>query len=146
MAEPAMAQNLSLNPTPMSQSIVNIQQPLAAPDPVGLAAALKGITTPNIFRDMSGFGELQQLFHDLIQGSITSAKKNIQAKQTGIGAAGGSIDASGGQGATDAVTSHAQVEDNRGRDQQVTAEEAQHAIKLAENQALKGCPAPLEPR
>ncbi|KAH7141557.1 hypothetical protein B0J13DRAFT_676475 [Dactylonectria estremocensis] len=134
VAEPA-PKDLSLAPTTMPQSIVDIQQPLAAPDPAGLAAALKAISTPNIFRDMSGAAEVQQLLHDLIERSVSMAKaasvaRNIQAKQAAA--------AGGGQAAADPAASRAQAEDNRVRDQQVTPAQAQYGIKLADNQAQQG--------
>ena len=49
-------------------------QPLAAPDPVGLAAAPNLLGQPNIFRDMSGTKEVQQLLSGLASGAVDLAK------------------------------------------------------------------------
>jgi hypothetical protein len=47
----------------------------SAPDPVGLAAALQLLGTPNIFRDMSGLAELSQLLGTLASGAVTSTQE-----------------------------------------------------------------------
>lgn len=60
----------NVQPTSFPSSTVNIVSPSAAPDPQGLAEALKAIATPNIFRDMSGRQETADLIKKLGDGSI----------------------------------------------------------------------------
>ncbi|WP_018600926.1 hypothetical protein [Mycobacterium sp. 155] len=89
-------QNTAVSPTPFPQSLVNIVSPTAAPDPVGLSAALKLLGTPNIFRDMSGESELTDLLKKLSDNTISIAEaankaREIQAKLgSGAGSSGGS--------------------------------------------------------
>jgi hypothetical protein len=61
-------------PTALPQSVVQITQPPAAPDPVGLAAAMTLLGKGDVFRDMSGSAELQQLLSGLASGAIDLAK------------------------------------------------------------------------
>ena len=60
----------NVQPTSFPSSTVNIVSPSAAPDPQGLAEALKVLATPNIFRDMSGRQETADLIKKLGDGSI----------------------------------------------------------------------------
>ncbi len=60
----------NVQPTAFPSSTVNIVSPSPAPDPHGLAEALKLIATPNIFRDMSGRQETADLIKKLGDGSI----------------------------------------------------------------------------
>ncbi|WP_067469881.1 hypothetical protein [Nocardia amamiensis] len=81
-------------PTQFPQSLVNVVSPTAAPDPVGLAAALQLLGTPDIFRDMSGRAEVADLLKKLSDNTISIAEaanraREIQAKY-GSSAAGGS--------------------------------------------------------
>ncbi|GIJ46082.1 hypothetical protein Val02_29680 [Virgisporangium aliadipatigenens] len=90
-----------LTPTALPQPIVNIVNPPAAPDPTGLAAAVAGITTPNVFRDMSGRAELNDLLKRLSDNSVSIAEassiaRGIQAKQAHPG---GGVAPVGGPGA-----------------------------------------------
>ena len=81
----------TVTPTTLPQAVVQISQPPAAPDPVGLAAALRVMGTPNIFRDMSGLQELSSLLNTLTNGAVTwlagaqkvgqQAQQKIQAMQ-----------------------------------------------------------------
>lgn len=64
----------TIEPATLPMPVVQIQQPPAAPDPVGLAAALQLLGQPNIFRDMSGRAELAQLLGGLTQGAISLEK------------------------------------------------------------------------
>jgi hypothetical protein len=78
-------QQPNLAPTPFPQSLVNIVNPPAAPDPTGLAAALNVLGTPNIFRDMSGRAEVADLLKKLSDNSISigdaaNKAREIQAK------------------------------------------------------------------
>lgn len=77
----------------LPQNVVQISQPPTEPDPVGLAAALRVIGTPNIFRDMSGLQEVNSLLNTLANGAVTSlagaqkvaqqAQQKLQAVQQG---------------------------------------------------------------
>jgi hypothetical protein len=85
----------NLTPTPFPQSLVNIVNPPAAPDPTGLAAALNVLGTPNIFRDMSGRAEVADLLKRLSDNTIGIAEaanraQEIQARYGGSGFALGS--------------------------------------------------------
>lgn len=85
-------QQVTAAPTPFPQSLVNIVNPSAAPDPTGLAAALTLLGTPNIFRDMSGKQEVADLLKKLSDNSISIAEaanraREIQAKYGSVGAA-----------------------------------------------------------
>lgn len=48
-----------LTPTQMPQSIINLQNAPAAPDPAGLAGILQAVTANNAFRDMAGLAGTQ---------------------------------------------------------------------------------------
>lgn len=83
-----------VTPTPFPGSLVNIVNPPSAPDPTGLAAALTAISTPGIFRDMSGQQEVAQLLERLSDNTIdiaeaANAAREIKKKQ-GSAAGGGS--------------------------------------------------------
>lgn len=130
----------SLAPTQLPPAIVNIQQPLAAPDPVGLTAALKAISTPDIFRDMSAQTEVGALLKDLISGAVDmsgakSRAEDIQAKQAASATSGGG--GSGG-GSSDPVIARAQAQDNRVAQQQLGPADAQHTMKVIDNAAADG--------
>jgi hypothetical protein len=74
-------QTPSVTPSTLPSSIVNIMQPPAAPDPVGLAAALNVLGTPNIFRDMSGLDEVSGLLDKLASGSVSSLQEAQKVAQ-----------------------------------------------------------------
>ena len=59
-------------PAALPTPVVQVMQAPAAPDPVGLAAALKVLGTPNIFRDMSGLDEVSKLLEQLSSGAVNS--------------------------------------------------------------------------
>jgi hypothetical protein len=59
-----------LTPASLPSPIVNIQSAPSAPDPVGLAAALKVLGQGDVFRDMSTASEVSSLLNGLISGSI----------------------------------------------------------------------------
>ncbi len=70
----------------LPNAVVQITQPPAAPDPVGLAAALNLLGKGDAFRDMSGLPELQQLLSGLASGAVDLVKakqlaQQVQAKQ-----------------------------------------------------------------
>lgn len=54
--------------------IVNIQNAPAEPDPTGLAAALKVIGTPNLFRDVTGLDQTQKNSLAAMQAALDAAK------------------------------------------------------------------------
>lgn len=105
-------QQPNLAPTPFPQSLVNIVNPPAAPDPTGLAAALNVLGTPNIFRDMSGRAEVSDLLKRLSDNTIGIAEaanraRQIQAKYGSASAAttpaGGTAGGAAGTGRTPSV-------------------------------------------
>jgi hypothetical protein len=74
-------QQVSATPTAFPQSLVNIVNPTAAPDPTGLAAALSLLGTPNIFRDMSGRQEVADLLKKLSDNTIAIADAATRARE-----------------------------------------------------------------
>jgi len=78
-------QTPDISPTQLPSNVIQIAPTPAAPDPVGLAAALKLLGTPNIFRDMSGLDEVSKLLGTLAEGSTQTLGEMIrtaaQAKQ-----------------------------------------------------------------
>ncbi|KAI4214322.1 MAG: hypothetical protein LQ351_003075 [Letrouitia transgressa] len=129
------------DPTPFPTPIINIQTPQALPDPTGAAAALKALTTPDVFRDMSGVKDVQAMLHDLTEGAVKMAQAASKNLETGVGAA-----TADSQGKRDQETKLAQMaSDERKADkQQTTPAEAQHAIKLADNMVTQGKMKPAE--
>jgi hypothetical protein len=93
-------QQANLAPTPFPQSLVNIVNPPAAPDPTGLAAAMNVLATPNIFRDMSGRAEVADLLKKLSDNSVSIAQAANQARaiQAKYGSADGAVAPTGGGG------------------------------------------------
>jgi hypothetical protein len=98
-------QQQNLAPTAFPSSIVNIVNPPNAPDPTGLAAAMNVLTTPNLFRDMSGRSEVADLLKKLSDNSVSIAEaanraREIQSKygenlgQAGFGGGAGPAPAS----------------------------------------------------
>lgn len=75
------SQQQNLLPTPFPQPLVNIVNPPAAPDPVGLSAAMKVLGTPNLFRDMSGQAEVADLLKKLSDNSISITEAANKAKE-----------------------------------------------------------------
>ncbi|MBL7703413.1 MAG: hypothetical protein JNM14_14275, partial [Ferruginibacter sp.] len=71
----------NVQPTPFPNSSINIVSPSAAPDPQGLAEALKILGTSNIFRDMSGRQETADLIKKLSEGSISLDDAKSKAKE-----------------------------------------------------------------
>ena len=68
---------VGLPPTAFPQSVVNIQAPQALPDPSGLAAALKVLGTPDIFRDQSLGKETAALLQKLSDNATVMAKVRV---------------------------------------------------------------------
>ena len=94
----------TVQPATLPSAVVQISQPLAEPNPVGLAAALNLLGQPNIFRDMSGMAQVGQLLDGLVAGttSLAQAKGLAQSakQQLSSAGAGGLLGGSGGNGAT----------------------------------------------
>jgi hypothetical protein len=61
-----------LTPTQLPANVIQIAQPPNAPDPGGLAAALKLLGTANLFRDMSALDEASALLGKLADGTVTT--------------------------------------------------------------------------
>lgn len=85
-------------PTALPNPVVQVMQAPAAPDPVGLAAALNLLGQPNIFRDMSGMKELQELLAGLSSGTVDLTKAQQLANQVNQKAANRALD--GGRGSS----------------------------------------------
>jgi hypothetical protein len=69
-------QSPNITPAQLPANVIQITQPPNAPDPTGLAAALRVMGTPGIFRDMSGLDEVSGLLETL---SRESSEANIKA-------------------------------------------------------------------
>ncbi len=100
-------QATSVTPVSLPGNVIQITQPPAAPDPTGLAAALKVLGTPDIFRDMSGLDEVSKLLDTLskqsseanIKALAQQAKDKLDsAKSSGGGTSSGSGSGSGSGG------------------------------------------------
>ncbi len=74
-------QTPDIQPTNLPSPVVQIMQPPAAPDPVGLAAAMNLLSQPNIFRDMSGLTEVRQLLSGLVSGAVGLEQARVLASQ-----------------------------------------------------------------
>lgn len=96
-------------------AVVQVNQPLPAPDPTGLAAAFTLLGQPNIFRDMSGMKELNDLLKGLVSGSIKLTEAQILAKKVQGNAATstnvGGMGAGGGGGAAPGTRTQASESD-----------------------------------
>ncbi|RVX40773.1 hypothetical protein EDD27_3198 [Nonomuraea polychroma] len=68
-----------VEPAQLPNAVVQITQPPAAPDPVGLAAALQLLGRPDIFRDMSGLQQVSDLLDDLVNGAVSGAEAASRA-------------------------------------------------------------------
>lgn len=72
-------QTPNITPQGFPQAVVQIQQPPAVPDPTAMAGALQVLRTPDIFRDMSGLKEVEDLLEKLADGTITSMSEARKA-------------------------------------------------------------------
>lgn len=127
----------TLGPSNFPASIVNIQQPPAEPDPTGAAAMLKALTTPNVFRDMSGISEVQSMLHDLTQGAVSMAQAASSLLAKG-GKGSGTTDSSGTTRPQNPAKDQQKANEKQAAAQQTDPASAQHAIKLADNLAQQG--------
>lgn len=84
-------QTPTIQPATLPSPVVQITQPAPAPDPVGLAAALTLLGRGDVFRDMSGLKEVQELLDGLVSGTVDLAKAQELAgdAKKAIGAGGG---------------------------------------------------------
>jgi hypothetical protein len=74
-------QQTNITPTTFPTSLVNIVNPSPAPDPTGLSDALKVLSAPNIFRDMSGRAEVADLLKKLSDNTIGFQEAANKAKE-----------------------------------------------------------------
>lgn len=134
-------QPTAIAPTPFPTSLVNIVNPTAAPDPVGLAAALKVLGTPNIFRDMSGIQEVSQLLQKLSgnatgpanSGGTSGGGSTSGGQTSGVSNTGGSLNSNAsGVARPDPNTQHDQLQVLRNAQQQGDITQAQKN-QLAQN-------------
>jgi hypothetical protein len=95
----------TVTPSNLPAAVVQVAQPPAAPDPVGLAAAMTLLGQSNIFRDMSGSAALSQLLSGLTSGVIDLNKAQGLAAQ-----AKKQLDSAGTQG-SEATRSKADEKD-----------------------------------
>ncbi|OAI10634.1 hypothetical protein A1507_21575 [Methylomonas koyamae] len=134
--------DMALQPTPFPQSMVNIVNPPAAPDPTGLAAAMNVLATPNIFRDMSGRAEVSDLLKKLSDNTISIADAANKAKELqnrfdeNIDKQQKDYDL--GQAQNDTELAKAWLDFKKAEANKVTPQEAQDAIKLSESEMKKG--------
>src|SRR5262249_47706578 len=82
-------QQPNLQPSPFPQSLINIVNPPSEPDPTGLAAAMNVLATPNIFRDMSGQAQVEDLLKKLSDNTISIAQASNMARQIQQNKSGG---------------------------------------------------------
>ncbi|KAI4243477.1 MAG: hypothetical protein L6R40_003479 [Gallowayella cf. fulva] len=124
-----------LDPTKFPAPIINIQQPQALPEPAGAAAALKAITTPEVFRDMSGAKQVQALLHDLTEGAV----KMAQAASTNLANSQKNQTAQT-QGARDHEAKMEQIasDERKAAMQQTSPADAKYATQVADNLAAQG--------
>ena len=80
-ASPKPQTTSGLAPTAFPASIINIATPPAAPDPKALENALGVLKVPDIFRDMSGRKELEDLLKKLVDGTISQDGAKDKAKE-----------------------------------------------------------------
>lgn len=70
----------SVTPANLPANVIQITQPPQAPDPTGMAAALKLLGTPDIFRDMSGLDQVSSLLQKLIEEASDGNSKALAMK------------------------------------------------------------------
>ena len=124
-----------LDPTTFPAPVINIQQPQALPEPAGAAAALKAITTPDVFRDMSGAKQVQAMLHDLTEGAV----KMAQAASTNLANAQ-KMETSKTQASMDHDAKMEQIasDERKAAMQQTTPQDAQTAMHMADKAASQG--------
>ena len=126
----------------MPASVASIQAPASLPDPTGMAAVLKAVTAPDIFRDMSAKEELQNLLGDLIEGAVDMAAAANRAQEI-KSKLDTDLDRQQREQAVRTLESNnavrsAEIEAQREKAQMTTPAQTQHAIKLIDNQHSQG--------
>lgn len=94
-------QTPNVQPAQLPANVLNVVSTPTVPDPTGLAAALKVLGIPDIFRDMSGLDEVSKLLETLskesseanIKALANQAKDKLDQAKSG---SGGKTGASGG--------------------------------------------------
>ncbi len=120
-------QTPTVTPSQLPSNVIQIVPSPSAPDPVGLAAALKLLGTPNIFRDMSGLDEVSTILGKLVDGSTATLAEMVK----GAAAAKQKVDAERAKGAsTNGTTS------DNGASQEQTPGERYDNLQVAKEMAL----------
>ena len=133
---------LDLQGTTLPNPIISIQNPPAAPDPTAMAAALKLMATPDIFRDMSGRTEVAGMIKNLIDGAVRMSENAVRAMEAASPKGGGGSSGSGASGQPGAGAQNPPIggtaSTTRTSDVPTTSpQDAQQQIKVSENQARK---------
>jgi hypothetical protein len=125
----------NITPTSLPANVIQIAPTPAAPDPVGLAAALKLLGTPNIFRDMSGLDEASTILGKLVDGTTTTLAEMVK----GAAAAKQKVDATRAEqnASSNGQSSKKQTPTERYDNLQVAKEVAQAADQLGLNDQQK---------
>jgi hypothetical protein len=117
----------AITPAQLPSNVIQIAPTPAAPDPVGLAAALRLLGTPDIFRDMSGLDQASRILGKLVDGTTTTLAEMVQ----GAAAAKQQVDAARtNQNASGAQSSQRQTPAERFDNVQVAKEMADAAEQL----------------
>lgn len=80
-------QATTVQPVTLPNPVVQVMNAPSEPDPTGLAAALKVLGTPDIFRDMSTQTQISKLLDGLISGAVTLAQAQDMAAKAKAGTA-----------------------------------------------------------
>ncbi|WP_437564445.1 hypothetical protein [Sorangium sp. So ce542] len=136
IAPGSRARPVSADPSPVPAPSIGVERPEPAPEPVGLREVMALLRTPEVFRDMSGIGELRPLLEKLVEvaGEVEKARiakldANYQRGQSGEG--GAEADAGGGAGAPEAARPSSTTRDPVRR-----AQAAQRQIQSAQRSGL----------
>jgi hypothetical protein len=95
----------NLTPSALPANVIQITQPQEAPDPTGLADALKLLGTANAFRDQSGLAQASAILGKLVDGTVSTlggmkaAAKEAKDKVDAERAKGAAADGKNGSGA-----------------------------------------------
>ncbi|MVZ60532.1 hypothetical protein [Sphingobacterium humi] len=126
----------NLTPTPFPQSIVNIVNPAALPDPTAMSGALNLLGKSEIFRDMSMSAEVNDLLKKLSDNSVSFAEAANQARgilkkqEEGNGSSNGTSNTQGNSGnGNNSGNSSANAEPARPTAEQKESQEINNAEK-----------------
>ena len=136
------AQTVDLQPSAMPAPIVNIANPPAAPDPIGLAAALNVLGTADLFRDMSGLSEVSALLQSLSEGTIGLEEASNRAR-TIKNRPGGSTAAPAGETATER---HNDIQLSRNANARGEVSDEDHRAVVRDRVGVPPAPPPDAPR